>query len=53
MDRYPQSSEGHGSLRDIQVLVNRFPDVFTNKIKEKIVTGQGDVVKLFKKLGKP
>jgi hypothetical protein len=37
MDRYPQSSDGHGSLRDIQVLVNRFPDMFTNKIKEKIV----------------
>ena len=37
MDRYPQRSDGHGSLRDIQVLVNRFPDMFTNKIKEKIV----------------
>jgi hypothetical protein len=37
MDRYPQPSDGHGSLRDIQVLVNRFPDMFTNKIKEKIV----------------
>lgn len=37
MDRYPQPSDGHGSLQDIQVLVNRFPDVFTHKIKEKIV----------------
>jgi hypothetical protein len=37
MDRYPQPSDGHGSLRDIQVLVNRFPDMFTNKIKENIV----------------
>jgi len=37
MDRYPQPSDGHGSLRDIQVLVNKFPDMFTNKIKEKIV----------------
>lgn len=37
MDRYPQRSDGHGSLRDIQVLVNRFPNMFTNKIEEKIV----------------
>ena len=37
MDRYPQPSDGHGSLRDIQVLVNRFPEMFTNNIKEKIV----------------
>jgi hypothetical protein len=37
MDRYPQSSDGHGSLRDIQILVNGFPDFFTNKIKEHIM----------------
>ena len=37
MDRYPQSSHGHGSLRDIQILVNGFPDFFTNKIKEHIM----------------
>ena len=37
MDRYPQPSDGHGSLRDTQVLVNSFPDMFANKIKEKIV----------------
>ena len=36
MDRYPQVSDGRGSLRDIQVLVNRFPDFFTRKIKEHI-----------------
>jgi len=38
MDRYPQSSDGHGSLRHIQILVNGFPDFFTNKIKEHIST---------------
>jgi hypothetical protein len=37
MDRYPQSSDGHGSLRDIQILVNGFPDFLTNKIKEHIM----------------
>jgi len=37
MDRYPQSSDGDGSLRDIQILVNGFPDFFTNKIKEHIM----------------
>jgi hypothetical protein len=37
MDRYPQSSDGHGSLRDIQILVNGSPDFFTNKIKEHIM----------------
>jgi hypothetical protein len=37
MDRYPQSSDGHGSLRDIQILVSGFPDFFTNKIKEHIM----------------
>jgi hypothetical protein len=37
MDRYPQSSDGHGSLRDIQILVNGFPDFFTNKIKEHVM----------------
>lgn len=37
MDKYPQSSDGHGSLRDIQILVNGFPDFFTNKIKEHIM----------------
>jgi len=37
MDRYPQPSDGHGSLRDIQILVNRFPDMLTNNIKEKMV----------------
>jgi hypothetical protein len=37
MDRYPQSSDGHRSLRDIQILVNGFPDFFTNKIKEHIM----------------
>lgn len=37
MDRYPQPSDGHGSLRDIQILVNGFPDFFTNKIKEHIM----------------
>ena len=37
MDRYPQPSDGHGSLRDVQILVNGFPDFFTNKIKEYIM----------------
>ena len=37
MDRYPQPSDGHGSLRDIQILVNGFPDFFTNKIREHIM----------------
>ena len=37
MDRFPQPADGHGSLRDIQLLVNRSPDMFANKIKEKIV----------------
>jgi len=37
MDRYPQSSEGHGSLRDIQLLVNGFPELFASNIKEQIV----------------
>jgi len=27
MDRYPQPSNSHGSLKDIQILVNRFPDL--------------------------
>lgn len=36
MDSYPQVSDGRGSLRDIQILVNRFPDFFTRKIKEHI-----------------
>lgn len=37
MDRYPQPSDGHGSLRDSQALVNRFADFFTSKIKEQII----------------
>jgi hypothetical protein len=37
MDRYPQYSEGHGSLRDIQLLVNGFPKLFASNIKEQIV----------------
>jgi len=37
MDRYPQPSDGHGSLPDIQALVNRFADFFTSKIKEQII----------------
>ncbi len=36
MDRYPQPSNGHGSLRDIQVLINRFPDKLTERIKTKL-----------------
>jgi hypothetical protein len=38
MDRCPQPSDGHGSLRDIQALVNRFADFFTSMIKEQIIT---------------
>ncbi|OGW43620.1 MAG: hypothetical protein A2Y66_03885 [Nitrospirae bacterium RBG_13_41_22] len=37
MDRYPQSSGGHGSLRDIQLFVNGFPELFVSNIKEQIV----------------
>lgn len=31
-DRYPQSSDGHGSLKDIQVLINQFPHVISSEI---------------------
>jgi hypothetical protein len=37
MDRVPQPSDGHGSLRDIQVLVNMSGNLFTSKIKEQII----------------
>lgn len=36
MNRYPQPSNGHGSLLDIQILVNNFPDLLTNKIRSEI-----------------
>lgn len=36
MDRYPQPSNSHGSLNDIQILVNRFPDLFHQAIKKEL-----------------
>ena len=43
MDRYPQSSDGHGSLRDIQLLINGFPELFSSNIKEQIVIKSGRI----------
>lgn len=36
MNRYPQPSNGHGSLLDIQILVNKYPDFFTNRIRSEV-----------------
>jgi hypothetical protein len=36
MGRYPQTSNGRGSLRNIQILVNDVPALLTKLIKEKI-----------------
>jgi hypothetical protein len=36
MGRYPQPSDGHGSLRCIQTLVNDHPALLTSSIKDKI-----------------
>lgn len=43
MDRYPQSPDGHGSLLDIQLLINGFPELFSSKIKEQIVIKSGRI----------
>jgi hypothetical protein len=43
MDRYPQSSDGHGSLRDIPLLINGFPELFSSNIKEQIVIESGRI----------
>lgn len=36
MGRFPQPSDGQGSLKDIQVLVNKHPFLFTKAIKNKL-----------------
>ena len=36
MDRYPQPSDGRGSLKDIQILVNKRPSLFTQSIKNEL-----------------
>jgi hypothetical protein len=36
MNRYPKPSNGHGSLLDIQILVNDFPVLLTNNIRSAI-----------------
>ena len=36
MNRYPQPSNGHGSLLDIQILVNDYPALLTGKIHSEL-----------------
>jgi len=36
MSRYPQPSDGRGSLRDIQVLVNKYPHLFEQAISNEL-----------------
>jgi hypothetical protein len=43
MARYPQPSDGRGSLRNIQVLVNRNPALLTDKIKERLKIELSDI----------
>jgi hypothetical protein len=41
MNRYPQRSNGHGSLLDMQIIVNDYPDLLTDKIhKELAISSQ-------------
>ncbi len=43
MARHPQPSDGRGSLRNIQVLVNRNPALLTDKIKERLKIELSDI----------
>lgn len=36
MARKPQKSDGHGSLKQLQVLVNRYPDLINDHIKKQL-----------------
>jgi hypothetical protein len=43
MSRYPQPSDGRGSLRDIQILVNNHPLLFTRAIKKKLEINPSEI----------
>jgi hypothetical protein len=43
MHRIPQSSDGHGSLKDIQVLINNYPSRLTNHIKKTLHIKSEDI----------
>ena len=43
MGRYPQPSNGHGSLRDIQILVNEHPFSFSKAIIKKLNVKSNDI----------
>ena len=43
MSRFPQPSDGRGSLKNIQVLINQSPALFTDKIKEKLKIKSSDI----------
>jgi len=43
MSKHPQPSNGHGSLLDIQLLVNEYPQLFTEKICKAIKTNSNSI----------
>ncbi len=43
MGRYPQPSDSRGSLKNIQILVNDRPSLFTTSIKEKLDIKSNDI----------
>jgi hypothetical protein len=43
MGRFPQPSDGHGSLRDTQILINDHPLLLTKAIKSKLEIKSADI----------